>query len=239
MKIGTDGVLLGAWAPVRDAKKILDIGTGCGIVALMLAQRSASHESQISAIDIEIGAATDAVQNFSASPWPTRLPRQMEEVHLSLNQFVSRAADSSPGFDLTVCNPPYFVPGDQHSDSSRETARTLASLSRNDLFHDTKSILSDSGRFCLVLPFDQAESTIRLARSVGFYLCKRTNVRSTPTAKPKRVLLEFGLRPVDESQVESTELVVEKTRHQYTEGYALLTRDFHLRYSNESNDGLT
>ena len=165
-----------------------------------------------------------------------RLPGHIEEVHLSLKQFASQESTSCSGFDLAVCNPPYFNAGDQYSDASRETARTLVSLSRDDLFEDTKSILSDSGRFCLVLPFEQAESTISLAREFGFCLCKRTDVRSTPNSRLKRVLLEFDLNPKNDSQIESTELVVEKARHQYTKEYASLTREFHLRY-HERTDG--
>ena len=98
-------MLLGAWAPTRGAKRILDVGTGCGIIALMLAQRTVETDSRVSAIDIDSDAASQAVENFAASPWPSRLPSQSDEVQFSLEEF---SQTSVRQFDLVVCNPPFF-----------------------------------------------------------------------------------------------------------------------------------
>ena len=226
MKIGTDAVLLGAWAPTRGAKRILDVGTGCGIIALMLAQRTNETDSRISAIDIDSDAASQAVENFAASPWPGRLPSQSDEVQFSLEEF-SQPNDRL--FDLVVCNPPFFSNASLSPSESRSAARHAAGLPRDSLFELVFQLLTESGRFCLVLPFEQADSTIALANEHGFHLWSRTNVRPTPTSDLKRVLLEFG-RESFEGVIEESELIVEMERHQYSSEYADLTKHFHLRY---------
>jgi len=228
MKIGTDGVLLGAWAQIRDAKRILDAGTGCGIIALMLAQRTAEIGSRIAAIDIDENAAVQAVENFAASPWPDRLPGQRQEVHHSVEQF-SCSENADGGFDLVVCNPPFFSSPGSLPASSRNTARHATELDRTQLFQAAHRLLDANGRFCLVLPFEQADSTVESLAKLGLSLWSRTDVRPTPDSLPKRVLLEFGM--IDTSHEIHNDLVVETARHQYSEDYADLTRDFHLRYA--------
>jgi tRNA1Val (adenine37-N6)-methyltransferase len=244
MKIGTDGVLLGAWAPIRNAKTVLDVGTGCGLVALMIAQRSESIKSQISAIDIDQGASEQAIVNFRESPWPDRLPRHVNEVHVSLDQFAvqiaeaetqsSRSQSGTRLFELVVSNPPFFDSATSSSGSARQQARTVETLGRSSLFANAKSILIPTGRLCLVLPYGQATTTLGLADSMGFKLWSRTDVRPNLTSKFKRVLLEFGLGS-DHKEAAHEELVIEESRHQYTEDYRKLTRAFHLRYEAEGS----
>ncbi len=230
MKVGTDGVLLGAWAPIRGATRILDVGTGCGIVALMLAQRTAEIESYIAAIEIDHEAATQAFENFEASPWPNRLPQSSGEVHLSLKQFFSCQESRQSKIDLAVCNPPFFSASSPASDEPRNVARHCGSLSRELLFQQTRMLLAETGRLCLVLPFEQADETMELSQSTGFRLLSRVDVRPNPQSEAKRVLLEFGPQ-ADCNPPTKMELVIETARHQYSADYAELTKDFHLRYA--------
>jgi len=231
MKIGTDGVLLGAWTPIREAKSILDIGTGCGIVALMLAQRTSEVGSRIDAIDLDQGAAEQALENFQDSPWPDRLPNRIEDVHLSLEQFTLQ--NQANRYDLIVCNPPFFAPMKQSGIQARHHARTTETLKRELLFQTTKNLLKPNGRFSLVLPYDQTESALELAFTSGFERWSRTNVRPLPDLGFKRVLLEFGLCSLEVEQRIHDELVVEDSRHQYSKDYERLTKEFHLRYAPE------
>lgn len=231
MKVGTDGVLLGSWAPIRSARKVLDVGTGCGLVALMLAQKMATAGGRISAIDIEKDAAAQALENFQACPWPERLPTCVEDIHVSLQQFAESNADQE--FDLVVCNPPFFESAIDAKNTARNTARTTHSLTPNTLFELARTVLKNDGRLCLILPYTKSDQTIEIATSNGFQLWTRTDVRPTPTAELKRVLFEFGMtKPSGEP--DHSELIVEEARHQYTRDYEQLTRKFHLRY--ESND---
>ena len=229
MKIGTDAVLLGAWAPIRGAARILDVGTGCGIVALMLAQRTVESDSQISAIDIDSNAAQQAVENFASSPWPDRLPSRSPAVHFSLDEYFQEMKSADQRFDFVVCNPPFFSQASHSPSEPRTAARHAEGLPRESLFRQVFQLLTDSGRFCLVLPFEQSDATIALGAKIGFHLWRRTDVRPTPTSELKRVLLDFGREEAGE--LERSELIVETERHQYSDDYASLTKDFHLRYA--------
>lgn len=228
MKVGTDGVLLGAWAPIRDAKQILDVGTGSGLIALMLAQRSRANASEVSAIDIDQGASEQAIENFQASPWPDRLPGSLDLTHCSLKEFAFVCTVTNSSFDLVVSNPPYFA-ADNKQPAPRLTARQTDDFSRRSFFQNVVSLLSVAGRICLILPFDQAEITIEVAKEFDLHLMSRTNVRANVAATElKRVLLEFT--STSNHSTSESELVIEKSRHEFTEQYAALTQDFHLRY---------
>lgn len=227
MKIGTDAVLLGAWAPIRDAKRILDVGTGSGIIALMLAQRTARIGSQIHAIDIDEPAAGQAIENFAASRWSDRLPEHVNQVHQSLEKF-SQACDVR--FDLVVSNPPFFASPGCMTDSSRKVARQTSEDDRQRMLLSLIRVLDEAATLCLVLPFEQADATIQITESEGMHLWSRTDVRPTPDSKPKRTLLELGTRAADQNH---NELIVEIARHQFSDQYAELTRDFHLRYADQ------
>ena len=238
MKIGTDGVLLGSWTPVRDAKRIVDIGTGCGLIALMIGQRTVASEAFISAIDIDVDAARQALENFSASPWPDRLPSQLSQTNVSLRDF-ARQSDSEARFDLAVCNPPYFSNDYLPSGDARTVARHTSQLSRQSLFLHSFSILKPTGRFCLVLPYDQTDETIEIACEAGFRLLARTDVRPNPQAELKRVLLEFGKQPMDRGDrigqnPTRSELVIETKRNEFTPEYKALTQElpFKIRRMN-------
>ena len=213
MKVGTDGVLLGGWTEHRDADFILDIGTGSGLIALMLAQRS---NAQIDAIDIDENAYKQAESNFKNSPFANQL-----KVHLSsLQDF-----QSGNQYDLIVSNPPFFSASLKSPDSQRNKARHNDSLSSEELFINTRRLLSFNGRFCIIIPFDRNESISRIADQNQFFLTKKTVVLPTPDSNPKRVLLEYSLQ---ESPCTRNQIIIETSRHQYSEEFFQLTKDYYL-----------
>ncbi len=216
MKVGTDGVLLGAWADVSQARRVLDIGTGTGLIALMLAQRSA--EARITAIDIDADAVGQARENVTASPWADRITVEQQDL-------CRYHADER--FDLIVSNPPYFNDSLKCPDAQRATARHTDGLDFHTLITQTIALLTENGRFAVIIPTDGMPLFMEIALREGLHLHRRTLVRTKPDAAPKRVLLSFGRS----SEVETVEdeLVVELARHEYSEEYIALTRDFYLK----------
>lgn len=190
MKVGTDGVLLGAWAGVRPSdRRILDIGTGTGLIALMLAQRAPA--AQVTGIDIE--EVGQACENAAASLWSDRVT------------FVQGPVQTfAPGmrFDLIVSNPPFFVDSLTSPDAGRTTARHAVRLSFEELRDAVARLLAPGGRFALILPTTEAERFAGLCRGV-FALRRRTDVRTTPRRAPKRAMLEFEAPPVSAEGFES------------------------------------
>ncbi|MCF0159304.1 MAG: methyltransferase, partial [Bacteroidaceae bacterium] len=181
MKVGTDGTLLGAWAPVQDAGMVLDIGTGTGLMALMIAQRQPS--AWVEAIDLDESAVSQAVQNVADSPFASRI-RVFQQDVLEYNEFGK--------FDLLVCNPPYFQDSLPSPDPSRTLARHNDSMPLDALCSKAYDLLTDNGLFCLVLPYSQLNMLIREATGARFFLQQMTEV-CTKVGKPvKRVLLALG-----------------------------------------------
>ena len=234
MKIGTDGVLLGSWAPIRDAHTIVDIGTGCGLIALMIGQRTVAQRAMVRAIDVDRDAAQQAHENFLASPWRDRLPSNVDQIHTSLQDFADDL-DEGSRFDLAVCNPPYFSNDFLPSRDARRVARHTSLLPRRSLFLNSFRVVKPAGRLCLVLPYEQAAETIEVALETGFSLWTRTDVRPNPAGQLKRVLLEFGRQAFDcaDRDLVHDELVVEVTRNQFTDDYRALTEQFHLRFAKD------
>ena len=201
MKVGTDGVLLGAWTSVESAHRILDIGTGTGLVALMLAQRSLP-DANIVALEIDEAAVGQARENVIRSPWKERV----EVVQADFRKY-----RSSDKFDVIVSNPPYFVDSLECPDRQRTAARHNNSLSYEDLLEGVSGLLTENGFFTVVIPADVAERVKKIA--------------SKPGGIPKRVLITFSFSN-QECIVE--ELLTELARHQYSEEYMTLTRDYYL-----------
>ncbi|WP_300729425.1 methyltransferase [uncultured Bacteroides sp.] len=216
MKVGTDGVLLGAWAKVEGAHSILDIGTGTGLIALMLAQRN--QEASVLGIDIDEGAVLQACENVSRSPWGDRINIEKIDVcELGLK--------GEGRFDCIVSNPPYFQENVHCPDEQRNQARHTAGLSFEALLDAVDRLLNDEGEFSVVLPNVAASQFISLAASRFLYLRHRTLIHTKPGAEPKRVLLAFGRK----MQMSITDhLTIELERHVYSEDYITLTRDFYL-----------
>ena len=215
MKVGTDGVLLGAWTNLENANRILDVGTGTGLIALMLAQRTI--HARITAIDIDVDAVGQAQENVQASSWKDR-------VEVALQDVCSYASDGL--FDIIVSNPPYFINSLKCPDGQRTTARHTDSLDVNRLIEKVTEILAPEGRFSLILPADQTDELLRIAEENGLYPSRLTRVITRPGLPPKRVLVEFRKAP---QSCEETELVVELDRHVYSEDYIALTKDFYLK----------
>lgn len=218
MKVGTDGVLLGAWANVADSKNILDVGAGSGLIALMVAQRN--KMLVVDAIDIDIDAVNQAKWNVENSPFADRI----KVLNTSLNEL---AAISSCKYDAIVSNPPFFVQSLQSPDKQRTLARHTESLSMTDLFASSASLLAENGCLFIVYPYDQKKILLEEAERVGLFAKKITDVFSTPQATaPKRVLIEF----VKEKKclVETTKIIIEKERHIYDESFLALVKSFYL-----------
>lgn len=223
MKIGTDGILLGAWAQAEQPQRILDIGTGTGLIALMMVQRFPS--AIVDAVEIEPNAAEQAARNFSVSPWPQRL-------HLYHQSIQSFSASGLPDkvYSLIVSNPPWFVDSLKSNESSRNLARHTDSLGHEDLLNSVRLLLHRSGRFAVVLPFDESTSFVHSAHERNLFCRRQCLIRSKPGLSPNRILLEFETVPA-ESPVILQELTIENEQHHdYTESFRLLTRDFYLRF---------
>jgi len=218
MKVGTDGVLLGAWAPIDHTPySILDIGAGTGVIALMLAQRS--YAEQIDGIEIDEDAYEQAVDNFENSPWADRLFCY----HAGLDEFMDEPEDE---YDLIVANPPFYTDGYFSDDEQRNKARFTESLPFEDLAEASGLLLSENGVLAVIIPFKEEEKFIELAKEEELYPFKITRVKGTPTTEVKRSLMAFSR---DKKEIAIDELTIEIERHNYTDAYISLTKDFYLK----------
>lgn len=219
MKIGTDGVLLGAWTPIENNPfSILDIGTGTGIIALMLAQRSAAE--QIDALEIDEAAYEQATDNFENSPWNDRLFC----FHAGLDEFVEEPEDE---YDLIVSNPPFYSEDYKTNNGQRDLARFQEAMPFVDLIEAASLLLSENGIFSVIIPFKEESTFLALAAAQELFPLKITRVRGTPTSEIKRSLLAFSRNEITNFPID--ELIIETTRHSYTSEYIALTKDFYLK----------
>ncbi|NRT16185.1 tRNA1Val (adenine37-N6)-methyltransferase [Flavobacterium sp. 28A] len=219
MKIGTDGVLLGAWTPITNNPfSVLDIGAGTGIIALMLAQRT--NAEQIDALEIDEQAYEQAVENFENSPWSDRLFC----FHAGLDEFIEEPEDE---YDLIVSNPPFYSEDYKTDNEQRDLARFQDAMPFEDLIEATAMFLSDDGIFSTIIPFKEEEQFIALAVEAELYPVKITRVKGTPTSEIKRSLLAFSRNKITDIPVD--ELTIEISRHNYTPEYIALTKDFYLK----------
>ena len=234
-KVGTDGVLLGSWADVSNVNSVLDIGTGTGLLALMIAQRC---NASVTGIEIEeshklIAEVLDplggdraafhqAVDNARRSPWSDRV----EIKHISLQDFVKTGR---PRVELIISNPPYFINSLKSGDDSRNIARHAIKLSFRDLIEGVNGLLALQGRFCLILPAGMVRDFIADCLSSGLYLHRELAVKPTESLPAKRHLLDF--RKNSATRIDKKEIAIERSRrHDYTDGYRELTRDFYLSF---------
>jgi tRNA1Val (adenine37-N6)-methyltransferase len=219
MKIGTDGVLLGAWTPIENNPfSILDIGTGTGIIALMLAQRS--HAEQIDALEIDEDAYEQAVDNFENSPWGDRLFC----FHAGVDEFIEEPEDE---YDLIVSNPPFYTEDYKTENPQRDLARFADALPFEDLIEVAALLLSENGIFSVIIPFKEEENFMAIAKEYELHPFKITRVKGNPTSEVKRSLLAFTRNESD--TVLKDELIIETGRHIYTPEYIELTKDFYLK----------
>jgi len=219
MKIGTDGVLLGAWTPIdHNPFSILDIGTGTGIIALMLAQRTSAQ--QIDALEIDENTYEQAVDNFENSPWSDRLFC----FHAGLDEFIEEPEDE---YDLIVSNPPFHAEDYKTKNEQRDLARFQDALPFEDLIEAADLLLSENGIFALIIPYKEEQKFIQLAANFELFPIKTTRVKGTPITEIKRSLLAFSRHKMAELAID--ELVIETARHHYTPEYIALTKDFYLK----------
>ena len=215
MKVGTDGVLLGAWASCSGAKRILDIGTGTGVIALMLAQRNPI--AKIQAVEIDETATRRARANFDLSPWAERL---------TVEQSAVQEFEPSEKFDLIVSNPPYFIDSLLPPDAKRSTARHTHDLSFEELDKAVCRLLADEGRFALILPTAEFERYMSITQ---LHLVRRCDVHPTMGAAIKRVMAEFAKHKTASPFLENI-TIEQECRGDYTTEYRALTKDFYLKF---------
>ena len=213
MKTGVDGVMLGAWADCQNVKNALDVGTGSGLIALMLAQRS---DAFIHTIDIDDNACKQAEINFSNSPFRNRLSIECADF---------KSFTSSVRYDMIVSNPPYFAHSLKSPDKNRNLARHNDHLPLEILFEKSASLLSPQGKAAFILPFDRWESANALAAENGLFLCRKTLVSSLQHQPPKRVLLEYSFT---HGFTTEDSFYIGKDKQNYSSEYKTLTEEFYL-----------
>jgi tRNA1Val (adenine37-N6)-methyltransferase len=219
MKIGTDGVLLGAWCPIdNNPNSILDIGAGTGILSLMLAQRT--NAEQIDALEIDENAFEQATDNFENSPWSDKLFC----FHAGLDEFVEDPEDE---YDIIISNPPFFSEDVKTNNESRDLARFQEAMPFEDLVEAADLLLSENGIFAVIIPYKEEERFIDLCAEMELFPIKVTRVKGSHTTPIVRSLLAF--KRYELSVLEADELVIEINRHEYTDDYINLTKDFYLK----------
>lgn len=218
MKIGTDGVLLGSWTSVKhNPFNVLDIGSGTGILSLMLAQRSSAQ--QIEAIEIDDNAYEQCAENFENSPWNDRLFCY----HASLLEFVEEVEDA---FNLIICNPPFYSEDYKTKDKSRDLARFNDAMPFKHIIYAVAHLLAEDGIFSIIIPKKEERDFIELASTIELYPQRILHVKGNPNSEVKRSLIEFSHK---ETEVKTSELIIETSRHNYTQNYIDLTKDFYLK----------
>ena len=221
MKVGTDGVLLGAWCTIdKYPDTILDIGSGTGIIALMIAQRS--DAMTIDAVEVDENAYEQTVENFEKSDWGDRLYCY----NATFQEFANEIAEEEESYDLIVSNPPFYTDAFESEDSSRNKARFTSALSFEELLEGVSKILSKNGIFSTIIPFKEEENFINIAKDQHLFLNSVCRVQGNKTSAVKRSILAFSFQ---ETEVNETHLIIEIARHQYTEDYINLTKDFYLK----------
>lgn len=218
MKVGTDGVLLGAWASTNhNPYSILDIGTGTGLIALQLAQRT--NAEIIDAIEIDDNAFEQAVENFEQSNWSDRLFCY----HASLAEFVDEIDDN---YDLIISNPPFYTDQYKSDSKKRNQARFNDFLPFDELLKSVSKLLAEKGTFNIIIPFKEEKTVIQLAENLKLYPNRICNVKGNNNSEIKRSLIEFSF---SKKQFKKTKLTIELERHHYTKEYIELVKDFYLK----------
>ena len=219
MKIGTDSVLLGAWCPIdNNPFSVLDIGAGTGVLSLMLAQRS--HAEQIDALEIDEDTYEQCVENFEASPWSDRLFC----FHAGLDEFIKEPEDE---YDIIISNPPFYSEDYKTDNSQRDLARFQDAMPFEELVEAADLLLSENGIFAVIIPYKEEERFIDLCAEVELFPVKVTRVKGSHTTPIIRSLLAF--KRYELSVLTADELVIEINRHEYTDDYINLTKDFYLK----------
>jgi tRNA1Val (adenine37-N6)-methyltransferase len=216
MKVGTDAVLLAAWVDVRGAQHILDIGTGSGVIALMLAQRT-PETTRVESVEIEKDSAGQAAENFRNSPWGSRL---------SVHELAIQEYSSSVRFDLIITNPPYFNRSLEPPDRRRHYVRHTATLTYDELLSAVVRLLTENGRFSLILPYKEAMLFTKYASQHELFCSRRHHFRTRKEKPLERTLLEFSRRPLS---VDEGEILLYDNGLEWSSVYRNLISDFYVR----------
>ncbi len=218
MKIGTDGVLLGSWTSVDyNPFSVLDIGAGTGVLSLMLAQRS--NAQLIEAIEIDADTYEQCADNFENSPWGDRLFCY----HASLLEYVEEVDDK---YDVIICNPPFYSEDYKTKNDARDLARFQDAMPFEHLIYAATQLLSTRGLFSVIIPKKEENGFIKLASQVNLFPKRILHVRGDSHSDIKRSLIEFSFK---ETKLSISELIIENGRHNYTDDYTNLTKDFYLK----------
>lgn len=215
MKVGTDGVLLGAWADAENASRILDVGTGTGLIALMLAQRNSL--ARITAVEIDEEAAEQARINVAHSPWA-------ERIDVVCKNF--RFFETEDKYNLIISNPPYFVDALNCPDKQRNMARHTCELNYELLFQRSSRLLCEQGRVCVIIPAEVEQTVVATAWKYGLFPSRLLRVFTKPGKPCRRVLLSFCSQ--DKGCMEEV-LYIEAEQNRFTPEYIALTREFYLK----------
>ena len=217
MKVGTDGVLLGAWTDTAGTQQILDIGTGTGLIALMMAQRT---QAQIDAVDIDENACIQTRENVLRSPWS----EQINVYHCSVQDY---ATTCPKRYDLLVSNPPFFENADKPQEWARIVARHSDSLRQVDILQVAQQLLHSNGRLAIIYPPEPAKIFQQKANVLGFFINRKLCVKPKLESQTKRIVMELGK---SKTQYQETTIVLEAARHVYTPEFVALIKDFYLKY---------
>lgn len=231
MKIGVDGVLIGCWADAVNAKRILDVGTGCGLIAMIMAQRYTS--AKITGIDVDVPSVEEARENVASSPWHNNV-----EIHReSFSDEYCKGIDENSKYDFVVSNPPFFNSGISSAGTARERARHQGELSPLTLLSRSRQILRDKGGVAMVMPLEASEEVEEYASSLGYCLERKCIVRGHENAPWKRVLLQwrYAVKEITDKtglgMVQATDyLTLEEAPGIPTETYRELCKDFYLKF---------
>lgn len=218
MKVGTDGVLLGAWCDVSSATKALDIGTGSGVIAVMLGQRC---EAAIHAVEIEDAAFLQAKSNFEKADWSDRLTAKKA----AIQDFAKLSRDE---YDLIVSNPPFFSGGTFSHNQDRNNVRHTVKLGHGDLLIAARRLLAKDGKFCVILPLIEGLRFQEVAKTYALYCTKITEVKSRPDGSVERLLMQFEKTATE--NIEKDDLAIYKAKGKaHSADYIALTKDFYLK----------
>lgn len=218
MKVGTDGVLLGAWANVDHIQRVLDVGVGSGLISLMIAQRN--PQAEILGIDVDAEAVSQAQENFRHSPFADRL--KAEQMDFRTHTLCGKGDGERL---LIVCNPPFFTEDTQAPDAARAAARSNSSLPFVTLIRNGAELLGKQGRIAVIVPYSDAADFVLTSSTFGLYLLRRCDVQTTPKKAPKRTLLEFGKQTCP-AQFDT--LCLHDAQGNLSQQYRDLTSDFYL-----------